>query len=305
MPDSDLLRLLTFQDAATRTVMLGAGLLGLAGGVVGAFAVLRRRSLVTDAVSHASLPGVCLAYFAIGHRNFAAFLLGALVTGVIAAWCIAAIRAASRVKEDAAIGIVIGSFFGLGVVLSQVIQKQPTGNKAGLDGFIFGKAAAMVRSDALLITACAAGVLVLVALFYKELKLLCFDSEFAASQGWPARRLDLLLMSLICVCTVAGLPAVGIVLMVALLVIPPAAARFWTDRLAPMLMISGVVGLTAGVLGTALSAVLPAPRPDLGWPTGPVIVLVAAGAFIVSLLLGTARGLLTVWWKRRPAGAPA
>jgi len=304
MSDVDLIRLLTLQDATTRTVLLGTGSLGLVSGVVGAFAMLRRRGLVADAVAHASLPGICVAFLLVGGRGFGALLLGALVFGILAAWAITLIRGVTRVKEDAAIGIVIGAFFGLGAALSGVIQRQPGGNKAGLDSFIFGKAAAMVRDDALLISGVCAATLLLVFMLYKEFKLLCFDEPFGASQGWPTLHLDLLLMFLVCVCTVAGLPAVGVVLMVALLIIPPAAARLWTNRLGPMVALSGVIGATSGLAGTALSAVLPSPG-DRGWPTGPLIVLAAASVFIISLLFGSARGVFPGLLRRRPAGGAA
>jgi manganese/zinc/iron transport system permease protein len=296
----DLLRLLTLQDSNTRVVLLGTSILGIASAVIGTFAVLRRRSLVGDAVAHASLPGVCIAYFIVGDRNFAAFMLGALVFGIVAAAFVSFVRAATRIKEDAAIAIAIGGFFGLGIVLTRVIQNQPSGNRAGLDSFIFGKAASMVGSDANLILVIAAAVLAIVALFYKEFKVLCFDRDFAASQGWPAMALDLLLMGLICTCTVVGLPAVGVVLMVSLLVIPPVAARFWTNRLSTMILIAAVVGGLSGVLGTALSAVLPVPEgvTSRGWPTGPLITLVATAFFVISLLFAPRRGLVAEQVRR-------
>jgi manganese/zinc/iron transport system permease protein len=256
-------------------------------------------------VAHAALPGICVAFFVVGDKSFAAFLVGALVFGVLAAASISFVRAHTRVKEDAAIAIAIGAYFGLGIVLQRLIQNMPEGNRAGLDSFIFGKAASMVRADTWRIAGVAAVVLAAVALLYKELKALCFDREFASAQGWPVLRLDLLLMALICVCTVAGLPAVGIVLMVALLVIPGVAARFWTDRLGPMLLIAGALGAIAATLGTALSATIPTPSTALtrGWPTGPMIVLVAAACFVVSLLAAPGRGLIAeavrVWRLRR------
>lgn len=288
------LRLITLQDSNTRVVLLGTTLLGIAAAVVGAFAVLRRRALVGDAVSHAALPGICAAFFVTGDRNFVMFLVGALVFGVLAAAFISFVKAATRIKEDAAIGMAIGGFFGLGIVLSRVIQNSPTGNKAGLDSFIFGKAAAMVASDAKLIALCAGVVLAVVVLLYKEFKVLCFDRSFAAGQGWPTLALDLLLMGLVCVCTVVGLPAVGVVLMVSLLVIPPVAARFWTDRLGVMLLLAAVFGGLSGALGTALSATVPAPASGLsrGWPTGPLITLVACAIFIVSMLAAPRRGII-------------
>ncbi len=288
------LRLLTLQDVNTRVVLLGATVLGIAAAVIGSFAVLRKRSLVGDAVAHAALPGVCTAYFIVGERNFAAFLIGATVFGVLAAAFVSLVKNYTRIKEDAAIAMAIGGFFGLGIVLSRLIQNQPEGNRAGLDSFIFGKAASMVREDARLILFVAAGVLGVCALLAKEFKVLCFDREFASSQGWPTLLLDLLLMGLVCVCTVVGLPAVGVVLMVALLVIPPVAARFWTHKLGAMLTIAAVFGGLSGFLGTALSATLPSPAGTLsrGWPTGPLIVLVAAAIFLLSLLAAPRRGLL-------------
>jgi manganese/zinc/iron transport system permease protein len=291
---NDLWRLLTLQDSNTRVVLLGTALLGLASGLIGSLAVMRRRALVGDAVAHAALPGVCVAYFVVGDRNFAAFLLGALVFGILGVACIALIRAHTRIKEDAAIGMVLSAFFGLGIVLSRAIQNQPGGNRAGLDGFIFGKAASMVRQDVLLIGAVAGLVILATAAFFKEFRLLCFDREFAGAQGWPVLALDLGLMALICVCTVVGLPAVGVVLMAALLITPGVAARFWSDRLSIVAPVSGAIGMGCGVLGTALSATLPAPGSGLsrGWATGPMITLVAAAVFLFSMLAAPRRGIV-------------
>lgn len=300
MWDEDLIRLLTLRDANTRVVLLGTGLLGLASGVVGVLAVLRRRALVGDAVAHAALPGICVAFLIVGTRSLPAFMAGALVFGLLTAGLISLLRASTRVKEDALIAIAIGSVFGLGVVLSGVIQRSAGGGAAGLDGFLFGKAASMVRGDAVLIAGAAAAVLFLVVLLYKELKVLSFDRDFARAQGWPTTSLDLLVMGAICVVTVVGLPAVGIVLMVALLVIPACAARFWTDRLGVMIAASGGVGLFSGIAGTAMSATLPTPAGSLsrGWPTGPLIVLTAAGCFAVSMLLAPRRGVLAEAFRR-------
>lgn len=297
---SDFSRLVTLQDANTRVVMLGVGVLGLACGVSGAFAVLRRRALVGDAVAHASLPGVCLAYLVVGERSLPAMLLGALVFGVLAAAALAWTRRATRVKDDATLAIIIGSLFGLGVALSRIIQARPGGDKAGLDGFIFGKAASMVRADAALVVGVCLAVLGVVALLYKEFKLLSFDRDYAACLGRPVVVLDLALTGLVCVCTVVGLPAVGVVLIVALLIIPAVAARMWSDRLHVVLLLAGAIGALSGVVGVALSATLPAPAAGLsrGWPTGPVVVLVAASIFVISMAFSP-RGLLTGALRRR------
>lgn len=289
---NDLLRLITLQDATTRTVLLGAGLLGLAAGVVGTFAVLRRRALVGDAMAHAALPGVCLAYFVVGERSFGAFLLGALIAGLLGAWCIVLIRAHTRIKEDAAIGIVLASFFGLGIALSRIIQNRPSGNRAGLDTFIFGKAAGMTSADTRLIGITAVTIVALTYLLAREFGLLCFDRAFSASIGRRVILLDLILMTLIGVCVVIGLPAVGVVMTAALLIIPAAAARFWTDRLWVMILLGGLFGSLSGLLGVGVSAL--APR----LAAGPVVVLVAAGIFVVSLITAPTRGLLPASVRR-------
>jgi len=289
---NDFVRLITLQDANTRVVILGSSLLGLACGSVGALSVLRKRALVGDAVAHAALPGVCVAYLVVGNRNFAAFLLGALLFGVLCAAFIAAVRTYTRVKEDAATALAIGSFFGLGIALSRMIQSQPSGNRAGLDSFIFGKAASMVAADAKLISIVCAVVVLAIVLLYKELKLLCFDRDFAQSLGWPVSRLDLVLMGLVAVCTVVGLPAVGVVLMVSLLVIPASGARFWTDRLGVMIILSGLIGAIAGVLGTSISA-------TAALPTGPMVTLSAASIFAVSFVVAPKRGIVAQVARQR------
>jgi len=290
----DLLRLITLQDSNTRTVLFGAAALGLSAGVVGCFAVLRRRALLGDAVAHSALPGVCAAFLVVGDRSMPAFLLGALVFGAIAVVCISAIQSATRVKADAAIAIVLTAFFGLGIVMSQRIMADPGGgNRAGLDSFLFGKAASMVRADAMLIASVGLVVVLIVLAFFKELKLLAFDRTFAAGIGRPVGAMDLALMLLICVVTVIGLPAVGVVLMVALLVIPAAAARFWTESLSVMLIIAGVVGAASGVVGTGVSALAE------GVSAGPVIALAAAAMFTLSMLAAPRRGLIASWHRAR------
>lgn len=301
----DLLRLITLQDSNTRVVLLSTTVLGVAAGVVGVLAMLRRRSLLGDAMSHAALPGVCAAYLVLGERSFWGFMVGAVVAGLCAVGFVQAVRTFTRVKEDAAIAIAIGGFFGVGIVLSRVIQNQTGGgNKAGLDGFLFGQAASMVRQDAWAIGGVSAAALIATSVFYKELKAVCFDAGFAAGQGWPTKSIDFGLMALVCVCTVVGLPAVGVVLMVAMLVIPGAAARFWSDRLGVVMVIAGVIGGGAGLMGTVLSAVMGESggggggRVARGWPTGPMIVLVAALVFVVSLVASPGRGVAAMWLRR-------
>jgi manganese/zinc/iron transport system permease protein len=269
----------------TLIVLTGTSLLGACAGLVGSYAVLRRRALVGDAISHAALPGLCVSFLLLGHRSLPAMLLGALISGVLGVGIVAFLRWATRIKEDAAIGIVLGVFFGGGYVLSQVIQQRVTsGSKAGLDSYILGKTAGMIYSDVMLIGGVAALCLLTVVVLYKEFKVVSFDPGFARVQGWPATMMDLLLMTLVAVTVVIGLPAVGVVLMSALLIIPGAAARFWTDQLGKLLGLSALFGGVIGGVGTLMSA-------QFSWsPAGPVIVLVGTCVFLVSMLVAPSRG---------------
>jgi manganese/zinc/iron transport system permease protein len=293
-----LARVLTLRDYNTRVVVLGVSSLGLAAGLVGTFLLLRKRALLGDALSHATLPGIGLAFLvmvALGGtgRSLAGLLFGATVAGVLGVAGVLLIVHLTRIKEDAALGIVLSAFFGLGIALFGLIQNLGTGHAAGLKSFIYGKTASMLWSDAVL-TMVTAGVAAAVCLvLFKEFKLLCFDAHYAAAQGWPVVWLDVVMMALVVVVTVIGLQAVGLILMIALLVVPPAAARFWTNHLPTMLAASGLLGAVSGLVGAALSALLPR------LPAGAIIVVVAGVFFIVSLLCGPARGLLPRYLDHR------
>jgi manganese/zinc/iron transport system permease protein len=278
----------------TLVVLAGVSLLGASAGMVGSFAVLRKRALTGDALSHAALPGLCLAFLFMRERNVPAMLLGALASGVAGIMIISALRRWTRVREDAAIGSVLTVFFGAGIALLAAIQKmEGLGSKAGLDSYIFGKTAGMTRADVYLILLAGVFGLVAVAILYKEFLSISFDIDFARSLGWPVYLLDLLLMSLVALAVVIGLPAVGVVLISALLIMPGAAARFWTDRLSTLLVLSGVFGFGVGLVGTWLSATLDQ------LPAGPIIVLSGTALFVVSMLLGSQRGIVARWIDQR------
>jgi manganese/zinc/iron transport system permease protein len=213
-------------------------------------------------------------------------LIGALIAGLIGAFCIQAITRYSRVKEDAALGLVLSVFFGVGIVLLTFIQQSGRASQAGLDKFLFGQAASLIGTDVQVMAVCAALVCALSVAFFKEFKLLCFDQGFARGLGYSTGLVDGLLMLLIVLAVVVGLQAVGVVLMAALLITPAAAARFWTDRLNTMVWLAGVFGALSGAVGTLMSGALE------GMPTGPVIVLAATLVFLVSLVFAPRRGLL-------------
>ncbi|MDP8244329.1 MAG: iron chelate uptake ABC transporter family permease subunit [Candidatus Hinthialibacter antarcticus] len=273
-------------DINAQWVLAGCVLLGICSGILSSFAMLRKRSLLGDALAHSALPGVCVAYLIVGERSIPAFMLGALAAGMLGAFCIQFITRHSRIKEDAALGLVLSVFFAVGIVLLTYILNSSGGNKAGLKTFIFGQAASMIGRDVYIMASCAIVVIVFSLLLYKEMKLLCFDVGFADSLGYSSTWLDALLNILIVLVVVIGLQAVGVVLMVAMLITPAAAARYWTDRLNRMTLLSALFGGLSGALGVYLSAL--APR----MPTGPWIVLSATLMFILSLLFAPARGLL-------------
>ncbi|MEM6749995.1 MAG: iron chelate uptake ABC transporter family permease subunit [Planctomycetota bacterium] len=281
----------------TSVVLAGAALLGVAAGIVGAFALLRKRSLVADALSHATLPGIALAYLAATALGYAGkstpiLLLGATITGVLGVVSIQLLLRHTRLKEDAAIGLVLSIFFGAGAVLMSVIQSLPRGDAAGLQGYIFAQAAVMTGADAQLMGVIAVVAAVTAALLIKEFGLVCFDDQFARVQGWGVQTLDLAMLSLIVLVTVAGLQAVGLILVVALLIVPAVSARFWTERLHRLVILSGLIGGLSGYLGAATSALLPRK------PAGAVIVLTAGAIFFVSLMLAPSRGVLAATIRR-------
>ncbi len=280
-------------DYTLRTVALGTAVLGLVSGALGAFAVLRRQSLLGDAMSHAALPGVALVFLLTGAKETLPLMIGAGIAAWVAALVMMAIIRSSRVRADSALGIVLSVFFGLGMVLLTFIQRLPNANQAGLDRFLFGQAATLLQSDVITMAAVGGAALLVMLAFWKEFKLLSFDGEYAASLGLRVRLLDVLLTTLLIVAIVIGLQTVGVVLMSTMVVAPAAAARQWTDRLGAMVALSGLFGALAGVGGALISS--GAAR----LPTGPTIVLCASALVLVSLLFAPNRGLAWAWAREQ------
>jgi manganese/zinc/iron transport system permease protein len=214
-------------------------------------------------------------------------IVGASLAGWLGILVVTAIVRNTRIKEDAALGIILAVFFGVGIVLLTLIQKMPNANQAGLDKFLFGQAAALLERDIKTMGVISIMVISLTLLFWKEFKLLCFDPTFGASLGFPMKILDILLMTLIVIAIVIGLQAVGVVLMSAMVVAPASAARQWTNRLAIMVCLAAFFGAIAGVTGAIISST------TTRIPTGPMIVVCASVIFLFSLAFAPNRGL--VW----------
>lgn len=292
-----LWRVLSMSDHNTRVVLLGTTLLGIAAGLLGVYMLLRKRALLGDAISHATLPGVAVAFLwslSLGRdKSLATLLTGAAISGGLGGLAVMGLRHAARLREDAALGIVLSVFFGAGVALVGIVQQIPGGNAAGLEGFIYGKVATMTAEDAWLGGLAALLVGVMAWLLRKELQLLCFDSELARSQGWPVLVLDTVLIAMVVTVTIVGLQAVGLILVIALLIVPAAAARFWSDRIQRILPLSGVFGGLSCAIGTVLSATYEK------LPAGATIVLVASAVFAISFSLGAARGVIWLGLRQR------
>ncbi|HEV2066610.1 MAG TPA: metal ABC transporter permease [Thermomicrobiales bacterium] len=273
-------------DATLQNVILGSLILGVTSGVLGCFAVLRRQSLIGDTVAHAALPGICLAFILTGTRSSGCLLVGGLITGLIGTLVMLAITRWSLVAQETALGIVLSVFFGVGILLLTRIQHTDDAGQSGLDRFIFGQAATILPRDVLIMAIASAVALGIVALLFKEFKLLAFDPDFAASLGFRPGIMGTLLAGLVVTAVMIGLQTVGVVLMVSLLIAPAVAARQWTRSLGLMIVVSAGFGMASGVLGAVSSSLVDR------LPTGPMIVLFASMLVIISLLLAPGRGLI-------------
>lgn len=276
---------LQLQHPNTQWVLAGTLLLGTASGVLGSFVLLRKQSLIGDAMAHSALPGVCLAFLFTGQKSLPFFLLGAALAGLLGTFCIQLIPRLSKTKEDSAIGIVLSVFFGVGIILLTYIQQQGAGSQSGLDSFLFGQAASLVRQDIILIAGISAVLLLLCIVFFKEFTLITFDLAFAKGLGIPVRFLNGLLACLIVCAVVIGLQTVGVILMAAMLITPAITARYWTERLTGMIIIAGITGGVSGVAGTLLSTTMK------GMATGPLMILSATLLFLFSMICAPKRGL--------------
>lgn len=280
-----------FADYTLNIVFWGALTIGISSGALGTFAILRQQSLLGDAIAHATLPGIGLAFLITGNKEPLTLLIGAALAGWIGTLFIKLITDYTTIKKDTALGIVLSVFFGFGLVILTLIQRLPTATKAGLDKFLFGNAASLLRSDVETMMSLSLLIFIILLLFWKEFKVIVFDADFAKSQGVMVHFFDLLLTSLIVAAIVIGLQTVGVVLMSAMLVAPAAAARQWTNNLSIMVILSCMFGASAGIMGAVTSSQLN------HLPTGPTIVIFLSIFVFMSLLFAPNRGLLWDWQR--------
>jgi len=288
---AEIWEVLSLRNYNTRLVVLSTSLLGVTSGLIGTFLLLRKRSLMGDALSHATLPGIGIAFmvmvaFGGSGKYLPGLLAGATITGLLGAALMLAIRKTTRLKDDVAMGFVLSVFFGLGVAVLGLVQSVPGASAAGLESFIYGKTASMVWQDFLLISGVTVVIAIVAMLLFKEFTLLCFDQSFAATEGWPTLALDALMLALVTTITVIGLQAVGLILIIAFLIIPATAARFWSERISVVLGLAAIFGGLSGWVGASISALLPR------LPAGALIVIVASCVFALSMIFAPARGIL-------------
>lgn len=287
-----LIELLPFSYTVS-VVVLGAAIIGITAGVLGTFAVLRERSLVGDAISHAALPGVCAAFLLTGAKDATTLLVGATVAGVLGALLMVGIERTSRIRPDAAIGVVLSTFFSVGIVLLTYIGNRNDAGQAGLERYLFGQAAGLLERDLEVMFALGAIAIIMVVTCFRMLKTTLFDPGFAGAVGLPVRLLEVAMTALIVVAVVVGVRAVGAILMVAMLIAPAVAARQMANRLRFVLPLAGLIGAGIGIVGAVASA-----RTAL--PAGPVIVVVGFAAVLTGVLFAPGRGVL---WHTRGRAA--
>lgn len=286
-------------DHTLRMVLLGSTIIGAVGGVVGSYAVLRRQTLVGDVVSHATILGVVLAFlasFAItgtGSKSLYWLVPGALIAGLGAALLAKFLTEQTHVRPDSGLGVMLAIFFATGIAVLRWVQKAPQiPGKRGLENYLFGMAATMTQDDVILISVLAMVIFLVIALCWKELKLLTFDPVFAQSLGFRLQILEFTFLALLIVGIVIGIQCIGVILMVAMLVLPVTAAIHWTQRLGPLVITSGLLGGFNGMLGCLISASMK------GLPTGPIVILVGIATLLLSILLGTQQGLWVSLWLK-------
>jgi ABC-type Mn2+/Zn2+ transport system permease subunit/Mn-dependent DtxR family transcriptional regulator len=286
-------RFFTFQDPSVRLTLAGSILLGISCGLLGSFIVVRKMALMGDALSHAVLPGVAIGFLWSMSKNPFAIFVGATIAGLLGTMTVGAIKQTTKLKEDTILGLVLAAFFAVGICLVTMIQRLPTGNKSGIDKFLFGQAAAIGEKDIVLMGIVTGFTIVLILVLYKEFLITSFDAGFARSIGWPVQILHYTLMLLLAFSVVIALQAVGVVLVSAMLITPAAAAYLLTDRMSRMLLLAALFGMASGAGGAFFSFL----RPSL--PTGPFMVLGASAVFGIAFLFSPKHGLAVRWWMHR------
>lgn len=275
-------------------VAIGTMLLAMATGIVGTISILKGQSLIGDAVGHASLPGIILAFMISGRKSSLILMLGAIVAGIVAFILIQIISEGSKIEADTAMAVILSAMFGMGMVLKSYIQgnqKIQGASQSGLASYIFGQAAYILREDVYIILAVSVISLALFIVFYKEIKVYVFDMVYAYTIGINSRLTSLLIMIITMILIAAGLKAVGAILISSMLITPAVTGLQWSKSYEKVLMIAAVTGAVSAFLGTFISSAVK------GFSTGPSIILIMSVIALFSVLFaprGIVRMLLNI-----------
>ena len=289
----DFLYFFTFQDPSITWVVLGITLLGIGSAYVGTFSFLDKKALLGDAISHAVLPGICLGFILAGEKDPRYIITGAFLSGALATFLTSWLKRNTKLSEDSIIASILSVFFGVGIVLLTALQKSGNPEIAGLNSFIFGNAIGISETDLLLYGGLSLTILLVLSLFLKEFRLMVFDPNFGRAIGFPMGSIRFVFNVLMILAVVIGIQAIGVVLMAALLITPGAAARFWTNRLQPLLLLAALFSIVSGILGTYISFVLPQ------MPTGPWVVVFLSLFALLSFIFSPKSGILRRYLARR------
>ncbi|MEY2704349.1 MAG: hypothetical protein RL407_411 [Bacteroidota bacterium] len=289
----DFLYFFTFQDPSITWVVLGITLLGIGSAYVGTFSFLDKKALLGDAISHAVLPGICLGFVLAGEKDPRYIVTGAFLSGALATFLSSWLKQHTKLSEDSIIASILSVFFGIGIVALTAIQKSGNPEVAGLNSFIFGNAIGIAEADLFLYGGLSMAILLVLSLFLKEFRLMVFDPSFGKAIGFPMQTIRFVFNVLLILAVVIGIQAIGVVLMAALLITPGAAARFWTDKLQPLLLLAAFFSILSGILGTYISFVLPQ------MPTGPWVVVFLSLIALLSFIFSPKSGIIRRYLARR------
>jgi manganese/zinc/iron transport system permease protein len=292
---------LFLKEPGLRNVVLGTALLSVCTSLIGTFTILRKRALSGDVISHAILPGICLAFIFSGEKNIVYLMIGAFTSGWLSLLLVDKIVQYSKIKEDTALAIILSSFYGLGVVLLKIIDKLPNyPDKAGLNNYLFGSATQIIQKDLINFGVVSIIIFIVLLIYYRYFKILSFDPIFAKSTGLNVPYLEFLLTSLTVLAVIIGIQTVGVVLMAAMLITPGAVALFWTKKLHFTLLLSTLLGIVSSWLGCFTSYFLTF-KTALGQeatPTGPAIVMFLSMFGVLSFFFTPKKGILSKYIKK-------
>ena len=272
-----------FRNYSFIIVALGTVILAMATGIIGSISVLKGKSLIGDAIGHSTYPGIVIAFMLSMEKSPIVLLLGAAIAGAISFFLIDLISNNSKIDLDATLAIVLSSFFGLGMVLKSYIQGHPAYagvSQSGLKNYIFGQASYIMKNDVKIIFIVSILSIILLLLFYKEIKVYVFDEVYARTIGINQIFMNTIILVATMLLITTGLKLVGAILISSMLIVPAITALQWTDKFHVMLIIAGICAGVSAFIGTFISTAYD------GMSTGSTIILVMSLISLASMIIG-------------------